>query len=156
MTTETGAGQWGTALSEACSYFGLDLQVYMVKVSYNQKPFRKDDHEDVWRTGLCISIRPDRGRQQRSWQKTQTTAEALDALFQEAVEVAVTNEGYRYVLGSVLNQVLLHQSIIGLESKIAMEQLGRVPGHRHRMCRRRFQPGRPHRAVHAGQTDRQS
>lgn len=126
LTTETGAGQWGTALSEACSYFGLDLTVFMVKASYEQKPYRKaimqtfdanviPSPSDTTNAGRAIlAEHPD-------------TTGSLGCAISEAVEKAVTTPGYRYVLGSVLNQVLLHQSIIGLESKIAMELLDEYP-----------------------------
>ena len=121
VTTETGAGQWGTALSMACSYFDLDCKVYMVKVSYEQKPFRRE----VKRTyGASVTPSPSEttavGR--KILEKHPGTTGSLGCAISEAVEVATTNEGYRYVLGSVLNQVLLHQSIIGLETKIAMEK----------------------------------
>ena len=121
VTTETGAGQWGTALSMACSYFDLDCKVYMVKVSYEQKPFRRE----VMRTyGASVTPSPSEttavGRKILA-QHPGTTG-SLGCAISEAVEVATTNEGYRYVLGSVLNQVLLHQSIIGLETKIAMDK----------------------------------
>lgn len=126
VTTETGAGQWGTALSEACSYFGLDLQVYMVKVSYNQKPFRKDIMKTFGAQVFASpSDRTEAGR--KILAEDPDNSGSLGCAISEAVEVAVTNEGYRYVLGSVLNQVLLHQSVIGLESKIAMEQLDEYP-----------------------------
>ena len=126
VTTETGAGQWGTALSEACSYFGLDLQVYMVKVSYNQKPFRKDIMKTFGAQVFASpSDRTEAGR--KILAEDPDNSGSLGCAISEAVEVAVTNEGYRYVLGSVLNQVLLHQSIIGLESKLALEQLGEYP-----------------------------
>ena len=126
VTTETGAGQWGTALSEACSYFGLDLQVYMVKVSYNQKPFRKD----IMKTfGANVFASPsDRTNAGRAiLAEDPDNSGSLGCAISEAVEVAVTSDGYRYVLGSVLNQVLLHQSVIGLESKLAMEMLDEYP-----------------------------
>ena len=121
VTTETGAGQWGTALSMACSYFDLDCKVYMVKVSYEQKPFRRE----VMRTyGASVTPSPSEttavGRKILA-QHPGTTG-SLGCAISEAVEVATTNEGYRYVLGSVLNQVLVHQSIIGLETKIAMDK----------------------------------
>lgn len=126
LTTETGAGQWGTALSEACSYFDLPLTVFMVKVSYEQKPFRKAVMQTF---GAEIIPSPSNttnvGRQILT--ENPTTEGSLGCAISEAVEKAVTTPGYRYVLGSVLNQVLLHQSIIGLESKIAMEQLGEYP-----------------------------
>ena len=116
VTTETGAGQWGTALSMACAYLDLDCKVYMVKVSYEQKPFRRE----VMRTyGASVTPSPST--------TTEVTTGSLGCAISEAVEVATTNEGYRYVLGSVLNQVLLHQSIIGLETKTAMDKYGIKP-----------------------------
>ena len=121
VTTETGAGQWGTALSMACSYFGLDCKVYMVKVSYEQKPFRRE----VMRT-YGASVTPSPSMETEVGRKILAehpgTTGSLGCAISEAVEKAVTSEGYRYVLGSVLNQVLLHQSIIGLETKIAMDK----------------------------------
>ena len=126
VTTETGAGQWGTALSMACAYFGLDCKVYMVKVSYEQKPFRRE----VMRTyGADVTPSPsdttDVGRQILA--EHPGTTGSLGCAISEAVEVAVKTEGYRYVLGSVLSQVLLHQSIIGLEAKAAMDKYGISP-----------------------------
>ena len=126
VTTETGAGQWGTALSMACSYFGLDCKVYMVKVSYEQKPFRRE----VMRTyGAQITPSPSTetaiGR--KILAEHPGTTGSLGCAISEAVEVATSNPGYRYVLGSVLNQVLLHQSIIGLETKAALDKYGIVP-----------------------------
>lgn len=126
LTTETGAGQWGTALSEACSYFGIPLTVYMVKVSYEQKPFRKTvmqtfDANIIPSPSSTTSI----GRKILS--ENPNTTGSLGCAISEAVETATSTEGCRYVLGSVLNQVLLHQSIIGLESKKAMEILGEYP-----------------------------
>ena len=126
VTTETGAGQWGTALSMACSYFDLDCKVYMVKVSYEQKPFRRE----VMRTyGASVVPSPsdttEVGRQILA--EHPGTTGSLGCAISEAVEVAPSNEGYRYVLGSVLNQVLLHQSIIGLETKAALDKYGIRP-----------------------------
>ena len=126
VTTETGAGQWGTALSMACSYFGLDCKVYMVKVSYEQKPFRRE----VMRTyGASVTPSPSTetaiGR--KILEQHPGTTGSLGCAISEAVEVATTTEGYRYVLGSVLNQVLLHQSVIGLEAKAALDKLGVTP-----------------------------
>ncbi|MDO4511646.1 MAG: TrpB-like pyridoxal phosphate-dependent enzyme [Bacteroidales bacterium] len=123
VTTETGAGQWGTALSMACSYFDLDCKVFMVKCSYEQKPFRRE----VMRTyGANVTPSPSLttnvGRKILS--EHPDTTGSLGCAISEAVEVAVTNPGYRYVLGSVLNQVLLHQSIIGLETKAALDKYG--------------------------------
>ena len=126
LTTETGAGQWGTALSMACSYLNLDCQVYMVKVSYEQKPFRRE----VMRT-YGASVTPSPSMETEVGRKILTehpgTTGSLGCAISEAVEVAGKNPGYRYVLGSVLNQVLLHQSIIGLEAKAAMDKYGIVP-----------------------------
>ena len=123
VTTETGAGQWGTALSMATAYFGLDCQVYMVKVSYEQKPFRRE----VMRT-YGASVTPSPSTETAIGKKILAahpgTTGSLGCAISEAVEVATTSEGYRYVLGSVLNQVLLHQSIIGLETKAALDKYG--------------------------------
>ena len=126
LTTETGAGQWGTALSEACSYFGLDLDVFMVKVSYEQKPFRKSVMQ-VFDANVTASPSALTEIGRKILAENPGTTGSLGCAISEAVEKAVTSENCRYVLGSVLNQVLLHQSIIGLESKTAMEQLGEYP-----------------------------
>ena len=126
VTTETGAGQWGTALSMACSYFDLDCKVYMVKVSYEQKPFRRD----VMRTyGAVVTPSPSETTEvgRRILAEHPGTTGSLGCAISEAVEAAVSAEGYRYVLGSVLNQVLLHQSVIGLETKAALDKYGIVP-----------------------------
>ena len=126
LTTETGAGQWGTALAEAASYFGLPLTVYMVKVSYEQKPYRKAAMETFSAKVIASpSNTTNVGRAMLSQNPDSTGS--LGTAISEAVETAVTNEGFRYVLGSVLNQVLLHQSIIGLETKKAMEILNEYP-----------------------------
>ena len=121
VTTETGAGQWGTALSMACSYFGLECNVYMVKCSYEQKPFRRE----VMRT-FGASVTPSPSVETEVGQKilaaNPNTTGSLGCAISEAVEKAVTSDGFRYVLGSVLNQVLLHQSVIGLEAKAAMDK----------------------------------
>ncbi|MBE6859866.1 MAG: TrpB-like pyridoxal phosphate-dependent enzyme [Ruminococcus sp.] len=126
VTTETGAGQWGTALSMACSYFDLDCQVYMVKVSYEQKPFRRE----VMRTyGASVTPSPSEttavGR--KILQQFPGTDGSLGCAISEAVEAAQNQEGYRYVLGSVLSQVLLHQTVIGLEAKAAMDKYNIKP-----------------------------
>ena len=126
VTTETGAGQWGTALSMACSYFGLDCKVYMVKCSYEQKPFRRE----VMRTyGASVTPSPSMETEvgRRILAEHPGTTGSLGCAISEAVEKAVGSEGYRYVLGSVLNQVLLHQSIIGLETKAALDKYDVVP-----------------------------
>ena len=126
VTTETGAGQWGTALSMACSYFGLDCKVYMVKVSYEQKPFRRE----VMRV-YGASVTPSPSETTNIGKKMLAdfpgTNGSLGCAISEAVEVATSTEGYRYVLGSVLNQVLLHQSVIGLETKAALDKYGIKP-----------------------------
>ena len=126
VTTETGAGQWGTALSMACAYLGLDCRVYMVKCSYEQKPFRRE----VMRTyGAAVTPSPSDttnvGR--KILAEHPGTTGSLGCAISEAVEAAVSTEGYRYVLGSVLSQVLLHQTVIGLESKTAFEKIGVKP-----------------------------
>ena len=126
VATETGAGQWGTALSMACAYFGLDCHVFMVKCSYEQKPFRRE----VMRTyGAQVtpspSITTSVGR--KILEAHPGTTGSLGCAISEAVEFAASHEGYRYVLGSVLNQVLLHQSVIGLEAKAALDKYGETP-----------------------------
>ena len=126
VTTETGAGQWGTALSMACAYLELDCKVYMVKVSYEQKPFRRE----VMRTyGASVTPSPSMSTEigKKILAEHPGTSGSLGCAISEAVEAATSNEGYRYVLGSVLNQVLLHQSVIGLESKIALDKYGVTP-----------------------------
>ncbi len=126
VTTETGAGQWGTALSMACAYFELDCKVFMVKVSYEQKPFRRE----VMRTyGASVTPSPSEMTEvgRKILAEHPGTTGSLGCAISEAVEVATHNEGYRYVLGSVLNQVLLHQSVIGLEAKAAFDKYGIKP-----------------------------
>ncbi len=126
VTTETGAGQWGTALSMACAYLGLDCKVYMVKCSYEQKPFRRE----VMRTyGASVTPSPSTETEigRRILAEHPGTTGSLGCAISEAVEVAASTPGYRYVLGSVLNQVLLHQSVIGLETKAALDKYGVVP-----------------------------
>lgn len=126
VTTETGAGQWGTALSMACAYLGLDCKVYMVKCSYEQKPFRRE----VMRT-YGASVTPSPSTETEVGRKILAehpgTTGSLGCAISEAVEKATSTPGYRYVLGSVLNQVLLHQSVIGTEAKIALDKYGVVP-----------------------------
>ena len=126
VTTETGAGQWGTALSMACAYLGLDCKVFMVRCSYEQKPFRRE----VMRTyGASVTPSPSTetsvGR--RILEELPGTSGSLGCAISEAVEAAESTPGYRYVLGSVLNQVMLHQSVIGLEAKAALELYGEKP-----------------------------
>ncbi|NMB29872.1 MAG: TrpB-like pyridoxal phosphate-dependent enzyme [Clostridiales bacterium] len=126
LTTETGAGQWGTALAMACSYYKLPLTVYMVKVSYEQKPYRKGVME-TFGTDIIPSPSNTTNVGRAILESNPDTTGSLGCAISEAVEAAVTTDGCRYVLGSVLNQVLLHQSIVGLESKKAMEILGEYP-----------------------------
>jgi len=126
VTTETGAGQWGTALAMACAYLGLDCKVYMVKCSYEQKPFRRE----VMRTyGANVTPSPSETTEvgRKILKEFPGTTGSLGCAISEAVEVSMNTEGYRYVLGSVLNQVLLHQSVIGLEAKLAFEKYGEKP-----------------------------
>lgn len=126
VTTETGAGQWGTALSMACAYLGLDCNVYMVKVSYEQKPFRRE----VMKTyGASVTPSPSEttavGR--KILEEHPGTTGSLGCAISEAVEAATSKDGYKYVLGSVLSQVLLHQSIVGLETKAALDKYNITP-----------------------------
>ncbi|MCI9679641.1 MAG: TrpB-like pyridoxal phosphate-dependent enzyme [Oscillospiraceae bacterium] len=126
VTTETGAGQWGTALSMACGYLGLDCKVYMVKCSYEQKPFRREVMKVY---GASVTASPSETTEvgKKILAEFPGTTGSLGCAISEAVEAAVSREGYRYVLGSVLNQVLLHQSIIGLEAKTALDKYGVKP-----------------------------
>ena len=126
LTSETGAGQWGSALSMACAHFGLDLTVYMVRSSFEQKPFRRE----IMRTfGASVVASPsdttEAGR--RILAQFEDDSGSLGCAISEAVESALSKEGCRYVLGSVLNQVLLHQSVIGLEAHKAFENIGVKP-----------------------------
>ncbi|MBQ8398589.1 MAG: TrpB-like pyridoxal phosphate-dependent enzyme, partial [Clostridia bacterium] len=126
VTTETGAGQWGTALSMACAYLGLDCKVFMVKCSYEQKPFRRE----VMRTyGASVTPSPSFETEigKSINERFPGTTGSLGCAISEAVEVASSTPGYRYVLGSVLNQVMLHQSIIGLEAKTALDKYDVTP-----------------------------
>lgn len=126
VTTETGAGQWGTALSMACAYLELECHVYMVKCSYEQKPFRRE----VMRTyGAQVTPSPSKTTEvgRKILREFPGTSGSLGCAISEAVEAAGAKPGYRYVLGSVLNQVLLHQSVIGLETKAALDKYGIVP-----------------------------
>ena len=126
VTTETGAGQWGTALSMACGYLGLDCKVFMVKCSYEQKPFRREVMKVY---GASVTASPSETTEvgKKILAEFPGTTGSLGCAISEAVEAAVSREGYRYVLGSVLNQVLLHQSIIGLEAKTALDKYGVKP-----------------------------
>ncbi len=126
LTTETGAGQWGTALAEACAFYNIPLTVFMVRVSYDQKPFRKIVMQ-TFGADIFPSPSDTTNAGRAMLEANPNSSGSLGGAISEAIEKAVTTEGYRYVLGSVLNQVLLHQSIIGLESKIAMEMLDEYP-----------------------------
>ena len=126
LTTETGAGQWGTALSMACAFYGIDLQVFMVKISSQQKPYRKAVMETY---GAKVTASPSDTTQvgRRILAENPTTGGSLGCAISEAIEVAVTTDNARYVLGSVLDHVLLHQSIIGIEAKTALDKYGITP-----------------------------
>lgn len=126
LTTETGAGQWGTAMAMAAGYYGLDLEVFMVKVSYEQKPYRKTVMQTF---GASVVPSPSDTTEvgRRMLSEFPDSTGSLGTAISEAVEKAVSTPGYRYVLGSVLNQVLMHQSIIGLEAKAAMAKIGEYP-----------------------------
>ena len=126
VTTETGAGQWGTALSMACGYLGLDCRVFMVKCSYEQKPFRREVMK-VYGSSVTPSPSETTNVGRKILAEFPGTSGSLGCAISEAVETAVSMPGYRYVLGSVLNQVLLHQSVIGLEAKTAMDKYGVKP-----------------------------
>jgi tryptophan synthase beta chain len=126
LTTETGAGQWGTAMAMACAFYGLDLSVFMVKVSSEQKPYRKAVMETY---GAKVIPSPsnttDSGK--KILQENPNTGGSLGCAISEAIETAVKTDKCRYVLGSVLNHVLLHQSVIGLETKAALDKFGIKP-----------------------------
>ncbi len=126
VTTETGAGQWGTALAEACSFFHLPLTVYMVKCSYEQKPFRKSVIQ-TFDADIIPSPSDTTQVGRKILAENPGTTGSLGCAISEAVEKATTTDGYKYVLGSVLNQVLLHQSIIGEESLLAMQMIDEYP-----------------------------
>ena len=126
VTTETGAGQWGTALSMACGYLGLDCRVFMVKCSYEQKPFRREVMK-VYGSSVTPSPSDTTAVGRKILAEFPGTTGSLGCAISEAVETAMSMPGYRYVLGSVLNQVLLHQSVIGLEAKTAMDKYGVKP-----------------------------
>lgn len=126
LTTETGAGQWGTALSMACAFYGVDLSVYMVKVSSQQKPYRKAVIETY---GAKVIPSPSDTTEvgRKILAENPETGGSLGCAISEATEVAMKTENCRYVLGSVLNHVLMHQSVIGLESKTALDKYGIKP-----------------------------
>ena len=128
LTTETGAGQWGSALSFACSQFGLECKIYMVRISFDQKPYRKS-MMSTW-GGHCVASPSSETKAGRAiLEKDPDTPGSLGIAISEAVEAAVTDESgqTRYSLGSVLNHVMLHQTIIGLEAKKQMEKINEYP-----------------------------
>ena len=126
LTTETGAGQWGSALSLACKFFGLDLKVYMVKVSYEQKPYRRIMME-TWGAEVVPSPTDTTNAGRAVLAEDPANPGSLGIAISEAAEDAVTHEGSKYSLGSVLNHVCLHQTIVGLEAKAQMEKMGEYP-----------------------------
>jgi tryptophan synthase beta chain len=126
LTTETGAGQWGSALSMACAYYGMDLTIYMVKISSEQKPYRKVLME-TYGAKVVPSPSDTTNVGRKILAENPGTGGSLGCAISEAIETAVTSENCRYVLGSVLNHVLVHQSIIGLEAKIACDKQGIKP-----------------------------
>jgi len=126
LTTETGAGQWGTALSMACAYYHMPLTVYMVKTSYEQKPYRKNIIE-TFGAKIIPSPSDTTNAGRAILEKFPGTGGSLGCAISEAVETAVTTPNTRYVLGSVLNHVLLHQSVVGIEAKAAMEMYDEYP-----------------------------
>ncbi|MDD3926506.1 MAG: TrpB-like pyridoxal phosphate-dependent enzyme, partial [bacterium] len=126
LTTETGAGQWGCALSFACHTFGLDCKVFMVKVSYNQKPYRKFMMQ-LWGGEVIASPSNTTESGRQILAKDPMSNGSLGGAISEAIEEAVKDENTKYSLGSVLNHVMLHQSIIGLEARKQMEMAGAYP-----------------------------
>jgi tryptophan synthase beta chain len=126
LTTETGAGQWGTALSFAASIFGLELDVYMVKVSYNQKPYRRVMMQ-TWGANVFSSPSDTTNAGRTILAKDPNNSGSLGIAISEAVEKSVQDPFTRYTLGSVLNHVVLHQTVIGLESEKQMEMAGEYP-----------------------------
>ena len=126
LSTETGAGQWGSALSFACQLFGLECKVYMVRISYNQKPYRRILME-TWGASVVPSPSPDTQVGRAALAKDPDNPGSLGLAISEALEDAVTHDGTKYSLGSVVNHVLLHQTIIGLETKTQLEMAGDYP-----------------------------
>lgn len=126
LATETGAGQWGSALAFACNQFGLECKVYMVRVSYNQKPYRRILME-TWGAKCVPSPSPDTNAGRKFLQQNPEHPGSLGISISEAIEDAVTSKDTRYSLGSVLNYVLLHQTIIGLETHKQLAMIGEYP-----------------------------
>jgi len=126
LTTETGAGQWGSALSLGCSMFGLELKVYMVKISFEQKPYRQLMMK-TWGANCVPSPSPDTNFGRKILREDPDCPGSLGIAISEAIEDAVTSENTKYSLGSVLNHVMLHQSIIGLEAQKQLEMVGEYP-----------------------------
>jgi tryptophan synthase beta chain len=126
LTTETGAGQWGGALAFACGQFGLELKVYMVRVSYNQKPYRRVMME-TWGAKCVPSPSPDTNAGRKFLEGNPDHPGSLGMAISEAIEDAVTSKNTKYSLGSVLNHVLMHQTIIGLEAEKQLAAVGDYP-----------------------------
>jgi tryptophan synthase beta chain len=126
LATETGAGQWGSALAFACSLFGLECKVYMVRVSYNQKPYRRILME-TWGAKCVPSPSPDTNAGRKFLAQNPEHPGSLGISISEAIEDAVTSKDTRYSLGSVLNHVLLHQTVIGLETHKQLAMIGEYP-----------------------------
>ncbi|MCP4513790.1 MAG: TrpB-like pyridoxal phosphate-dependent enzyme, partial [Delftia sp.] len=126
LATEAGAGQWGSALSFATQFFGLECKVFMVTISYHQKPYRRVMME-TWGGSVIPSPSSETNAGRAILEKDPETAGSLGIAISEALEYAMTHEGYKYSLGSVVNFVLLHQTVIGVEAKKQMEMAGDYP-----------------------------
>src|SRR5919198_4788332 len=126
LTTETGAGQWGSALAMACAFFDLECKVYMVRVSYEQKPYRRIMME-TWGAQVVPSPSPDTQAGKKVLEQDPNSPGSLGIAISEAVEDAATRDDTKYSLGSVLNHVLMHQTVIGQEARKQMEQAGAYP-----------------------------
>ena len=126
ITTETGAGQWGSALAFACQQFGIECKVYMVRISYEQKPYRRSMME-TWGAGVVPSPSMDTQSGRKILEQDADSPGSLGIAISEAVEDAATHEDTKYSLGSVLNHVLMHQTVIGQESKLQLEKVDAYP-----------------------------
>ena len=139
LVTETGAGQWGSALAFAGALFGIETKVFMVKVSYEQKPYRRSFIETFGAPASAVAVDRDERRSHDPGRRTPDSTGSLGIAISEALEVAATNEDTKYSLGSVLNHVLLHQTVIGQEAIKQMEMAGEDARRRDRLCRRRLE-----------------
>ncbi len=155
LATETGAGQWGSALAMACTFFGLQCKVYMVRVSYDQKPYRRIMME-TWGAQVVPSPSRETESGRKVLDRDPQSPGSLGIAISEAVEDAVAHEDTRYSLGSVLNHVLMHQTVIGLEAKKQLEMARRPSRHRDRLRRRRLQLCRTFLSVRRGQAARRA